>query len=78
MMDIFRPHSEPAASIYDAFQREAKLRYGRTVEKWIACERDAVHTAATDQAFTLNLHAPTMDEIISAERLAYGHVDYGA
>ena len=78
MKDIFQPKSEPAGSIYDAFQNEAAKRKGRNVEEWVKAERDAVFREATHQAQKLGLRVPTMDEIAAAERYAMGSVDYGA
>jgi hypothetical protein len=78
MKDIFQPSQEPAKSIYSAFQDEAKKREGRTVDEWLAAEREAVLREATIQAARLGLRVPTMEDIVSAERYASGSVDYGA
>lgn len=78
MRDIFRPHREPAMSIYDAFQKEAGNRKGREVSEWVKAEREAVWQAARDQAGMLGLRCPTLAEVESAERYAMGSVDYGA
>lgn len=42
----FRPHQEPAASIHDAFQLEAKKRKERALDVSIAAELQAVFAAA--------------------------------
>lgn len=76
--DPFRPHSEPAMSLYDAFQAEARKRKGRSVEEWIKAEREAVWRAARDQAEMLGLRCPLMSEVEAAERYAMGSVDYGS
>lgn len=73
MSDIFRPRSDPARRIYDAFQREAKKRPGRDLEEWQAREREAVLTAARIDWPTL-----PMSVVEDAEKCACGHVDYGA
>jgi hypothetical protein len=78
MQDIFEPRHEPARSIYHAFQAEATRRKGRTIDQWQAAERDAVFREAAHQAQKLGLRAPTMDEVVSAERYAAGSIDYGA
>nr|WP_241019530.1 hypothetical protein [Burkholderia sp. Ac-20345] len=78
MQDIFEPRREPARSIYHAFQAEATKRKGRSIDEWLAAERDAVFREATHQAQSLGLRAPTMDEVVSGERYAAGSVDYGA
>ena len=78
MQDIFEPRHEPARSIYRAFQTEATKRKGRSIDEWLAAERDAVFREATHQAQRLGLRVPTMDEVVSAERYAAGSVDYGA
>lgn len=75
--DPFRPSSEPARTIYDAFQTEAMKRQGRPVEEWIKAEREVVWATARDAAQNLGLRAPTMAEIESAERYACGSADYG-
>lgn len=76
--DPFEPRHEPAKSIYLAFQAEAAKRKGRQVDDWVKAERDAVFRECANQARKLGLHAPTMDEVISAERYAVGSIDYGA
>ncbi|MDQ1090651.1 propanediol dehydratase large subunit [Xanthomonas sacchari] len=76
--DPFRPRSEPAMSIYDAFQAEAAKRKSRSVAEWIAAERDAVHRAATVAFKQAGLPAPTHEEVESAERYACGSIDYGS
>lgn len=78
MHDIFKPHHEPARGIYEAFQIEATKRSGRDAEDWIREERDVVFREAAHQAQRLSLRAPTMDEVVAAERYAMGSADYGA
>ena len=78
MQDIFKPRHEPARSIYEAFQREASKRKGRSIEEWTSAEREAVLREATSKAQQMGLRVPTMDEVVQAERCAMGHVDYGA
>jgi len=78
MLDFFRPHTEPARTLYDAFQAEAEKRPERTCDEWIAKERMAMWHVATSYAQRHGLHMPTLDEVTLAERLACGHVDYGA
>lgn len=78
MIDIFRPRHAPAQNIYDAFQREAELRRGRTIDDWIQAERNAVYHAAVEQAQKHNLRIPTMEDVVGAENQAMGHTDYGA
>jgi hypothetical protein len=76
--DVFEPRHEPARSLYLAFQTEASNRKERSVDEWMAAERNAVFREANHQAQMLGLRIPTMDEVISAERYAVGSVDYGA
>lgn len=78
MHDIFQPRHEPARSIYDAFQKEATKRNGRSIEDWMHAEREAVLREATIQAARFGLRVPTMEEIVSAERYASGSIDYGS
>lgn len=78
MSSIFRPVTEPARTIYDAFQAEARRRAGRSVEEWTAAEAGAVWAATRDYAQQNGLAVPTMAQIESAEMLARGHTDYGS
>ncbi|WP_060158652.1 hypothetical protein [Burkholderia cepacia] len=76
--DVFEPKREPARSIYLAFQREAEHRKKRTVDEWLRGEREAVFDESVRQAVKMGLRAPSMEEVILAERSAAGHIDYGA
>ena len=76
--DYFRPHGEPARTLYDAFQAEACNRDGRCEREWQWEERRAVWFAAIDYAQDHGLQIPTLAEIERIEELACGHVDYGA
>jgi hypothetical protein len=76
MNDIFRPHSEPARTLYDAFQNAAKERELR--EDWLEYELQRVYDAAVGYAKAHNLHAPSIQEVMDAETSACGHTDYGA
>ncbi len=76
--DIFRPHREPARQLYDAFQREATRRSGRSPEEWQLAERQAVWRAARDYAQQHGLPVLEMSDIEEAEVSAMCHVDYGA
>ena len=78
MHDIFQPRHEPARSIYCAFQAEARLRKGRSVDEWMAAEREAVMRESEVQAARMGLRVPMMDDIVRAERYASGSFDYGA
>jgi hypothetical protein len=78
VQDIFEPRHGPARSIYLAFQKEAEKRKERSVDAWMAAERDAVFREAVHQAQRLGMRAPTMDQVIRAERYATGSADYGA
>ena len=77
-MDFFRPHTEPALSIYNALLAEAARRQGRPVAEWTRLERLAVWQAAHDYAEQHGLAVPTLDQVAAAERQAVGHVDYAA
>ena len=78
MNDFFKPISEPARSLYEAFQTEAGKRKRRSVKEWLAAEREEVLREAAYQAQKLGLRCPTMDEIVAAERDASGSTNYGA
>jgi len=76
--DFFRPRVEPARTIYDAFQDEAKHRVGRTIDEWIQAERIRVWKVSRDYAQQNGLRVPTIGEIEKAEQHAMGHIDYAA
>jgi lysophospholipase L1-like esterase len=76
--DFFEPIHEPARSLYRAFGQEASNRNGRTIEQWLTAECNAMLTEAAKQAVMLGLRAPTLEEIVRAERYACGSADYGA
>ena len=78
MKDPFRPRSQPARAIYDAFHEEASKRDGRSPAVWMQKERDAVLAAATVYADRHGLPRPTPEDVRGASILARGHVAYGA
>lgn len=82
MKDFFRPHSDPARLIYDAFQEEAKKRCVSYPERgeygWVEAERRVVWQTARDYAQQHGMRIPTMAEVERAEQNAMGHVDYGS
>ncbi|MGA3979492.1 hypothetical protein ACI2UK_27025 [Ralstonia nicotianae] len=44
----------------------------------MGAERDVVFRESVHQAQRMGLRAPSMDEVVRAERYAMGSVDYGA
>lgn len=78
MQDAFEPRSEPAKSIFRAFQNEAAKRKNRCVGTSVTAERHAVLNTAALQAQKLGLRSPTMAEVEMAERTASGSANYGA
>ena len=76
--DFFRPRQAPACVLYDAFQAEALHRKGRDVEEWIRLELEAVHRAACSYAAEHGFNPPPMEDVVAAERIARGSVDYGS
>lgn len=78
MVNTFRPAFEPACSIYDALTTEQRHRHDRLTEEWIEAERKAVHRAAIKSARALGLREPTIEDVMVAETLACGHVDYAS
>lgn len=76
--DHFRPATEPAQSIYDAFVHASSTRHKKDMNDWLEHERAAVLQAATHSASIHRLRAPTLTDVESAELLARGHCDYGA
>lgn len=75
-IDIFKPRNEPARSIYESFQKEAKNR-GRN-EDWIERERLAVFNCAKNYCELNGLIYPSLKEIEEAENYAMGSADYGS
>jgi hypothetical protein len=78
MRDVFRPTADPAQTIYDALITESELRSGRSVDEWIAAEKNAVWKAAHDYAQQYGLRIPTIADVEQAETQAMGHCDYAA
>ena len=78
MNRFFRPHTQPAQRIYDAFQDEAKKRECREPNDWQHQERLRVFREARDYAQENGLTVPTLDQIRQCETYALGHIDYGA
>ena len=78
MNDALRPRSDPAQTIYDAFQLEAEKRDGRSTAEWQEAERQTVYDAAKHYAEKHSLHIPTMEDVKRAEMSAYGQRDYGS
>lgn len=74
---MFEPHTPEHRHIYQAFQKQAKMRDQLSVEHWIDAERQAVFQAAVEVAGMYNMHAPTLQDVEKAESQAMGHVDYG-
>lgn len=79
MTDSFRPKTQPAQRIYDAFQDEATKREARIgFMDWEHQERLRVFREARDYAQENGLPVVTLDQIRNCESLALGHVDYGS
>ena len=78
MKDFFRPRTEPAITIYDAFHKEAKNRDGKEFSQWNNNEIVAVFTAAVEYAQKHRLRIPTLDEVRETEQYASGSADYGS
>lgn len=78
MRDFFEPQHQPAKDIYLAFQDEAAKRKGRKVEEWRDAEASAVWRKAAELSSQMNLRAVTLEEVMTAERSAYGSADYGS
>lgn len=78
MNDMFRPHSEPARSIYDAFQAAAARRDEIGYPDWLRHEREVVHQVVLEQALKHGLRPLSLEEVEAAEFYAMGAVNYGA
>ena len=75
---MLRPRSHPANIFYDALGVEMDKRPGRVYPAWKEMEIQAMHRAASDYAISRSLSPVTFEQIAKAERMAMGHVDYGA
>jgi hypothetical protein len=51
-------------------------RKKRSIEEWIEAEHMTVLSSSTALSHTLGLHAPTIEQVMTAEDCACGHVDY--
>jgi hypothetical protein len=78
MKDMFRPRNEPACLIYDALIEEATKRKDKDIEEWIYDERMVVWNTAKEYAKKHSLYEPTLEEIVRAENMSVGFVDYAA
>lgn len=74
--DHFRPHTQPAQRIYDAFRDEATKR--KKSHDWEHQERLRVFREARDYAQENGLSFPTLDQVRICESYALGHTDYGS
>jgi hypothetical protein len=78
MKDLFRPTTEPARTLYDAFKKEAENRGAKAFVEWHNNEVRSVYFAACDYARARGRKPPTLQQVRDAEASARGHVDYGA
>jgi hypothetical protein len=76
MNNLFQPRHEPAKTIYNALIKEATYRQQKSCDEWIIAERNVVYQTAVRYAQHNHLRIPTMEEVVSAETSACGHVDY--
>lgn len=79
--EVQRAHKLKMAAvevIEHAFRQEAQHRRERMVEEWHQAEVNAVLNAAQDFALQHGLRAPSREDVVAVERLAYGHCDYAA
>ena len=76
--DSFAPGHEPARTIYSALIKEQEKREEHGYPLWIEKEREVVFQTAKALAPIMGLRAPTLEEVITAENMACGHVDYPA
>lgn len=66
-----------AGAVTDALRAEAHHRDERTVDEWIAAEREAVATAANQHAAAYGYPATmTVERVAHLEVTCVGHVDY--
>ena len=65
MPDVFRPRSEPARTIYDAFQAVAKHR----TAGWQWAERLVIYDTAKNYALSHNgMCVPSLRDVLNAEQ----------
>lgn len=74
--DPFRPHTEPAKSLYDLILTRCSEE--RTDLHWVHHLRLSVFRAAREYAQQHGLTYPTLEQVGRCESLALGHVDYAA
>ena len=77
MNDHLQP-LQPAKMIHDAFQKEVKKRDGRSMEEWIAAERQVMWLVARSWSLLYGYSVLSLEDIEEAENYGLGHVDYGA
>ena len=75
---MFRPTTQPAQRIYDAFQDESKKRSFKETHDWMHQESLRVFRESRDYAQENGLLFPTLDQVKQCELLAVGHTDYGS
>lgn len=62
--DPFRPTTEPARTLYDAFVMESGKRRGKESEEWVKNERLAVYNAALNWCLKNEYDCPTIKDLI--------------
>lgn len=77
-MDVFRPYSEPARSLYDALSSCITARSELRASGRERAQFLTMTEAAREYAIEHGLHVPCPEQVEAAERLARGHADYAA
>lgn len=75
-MIIAPPRDPDIRRIYDALVEQMKHRQERTTDEWISLERDAVRRTINAIRIERGLGPILLIDVLRAERLAQGHVDY--
>jgi len=73
---MFRPHFEPARTLYDALVAEQEYRSVCESDEWIENERNAIHQAAIKWAEQNGVKPPSVEDLFRIETTSSGHVDY--
>ena len=74
--DIFRPRGELAGLLYDAFQKEAEQRPGRTVEEWKSMEEMVVWETVKNYAVAHGLKPVSLTDVTNIAKICEGYADF--
>ena len=73
----FRLKLQVTELLETTLRKESAKRSGRTLEVWLAAERNVMWSTARDFAQQHGLVVPLLADVERAERMATGHSDFG-